>query len=314
VTGHSEPEAVTYRFGALLAGRARRTVSQNARLRQGCGCHQTPARQRTRGLADSRGATCRERDRSTSVPASRSAAESRHRTTEPGPSIVATGTAARNPGVGFSDAILVRSRSCITPEVDRLPGRFQPRLSSARCTVPMCLIEASGTGLGSVGVACSAGKRTRSVPRSVVSSSSEANGGSSLPGTTALRTAAGRASWPWCDRRRHGTGSVSFSSLSRGSRCVRAVSARPGRVVPRVLRQRRRPPDPDRAGHLGRRARLRSPRAMSPRSTAGNEAQRSPCATRRRHGALRLLYAAPSSSAPAAPDRIWTVQATGFSL
>jgi predicted GH43/DUF377 family glycosyl hydrolase len=46
----------------------------------------------------------------------------------------------------------------------------------------------------------------------------------------------------------------------------------------------------------------------------GERGVRSPCVARRRDGALRLWYAAPSSSAPAAPDRICMVEATGFAL
>jgi predicted GH43/DUF377 family glycosyl hydrolase len=44
----------------------------------------------------------------------------------------------------------------------------------------------------------------------------------------------------------------------------------------------------------------------------GERGVRSPCAARGRDGALRLWYAAPSSSATAAPDRIWMAEAIGF--
>jgi predicted GH43/DUF377 family glycosyl hydrolase len=46
----------------------------------------------------------------------------------------------------------------------------------------------------------------------------------------------------------------------------------------------------------------------------GDRGVRSPCAARGRDGIVRLWYAAPSSSLPAASDRIWTAEATGFSL
>jgi hypothetical protein len=46
----------------------------------------------------------------------------------------------------------------------------------------------------------------------------------------------------------------------------------------------------------------------------GDRGVRSPCAARGRNGIVRLWYAAPNSSLPAASDRIWTADAVGFSL